>query len=135
MFLKIRRKDTKQASTLDPVTLVIKPLDKNQFGISPAAALQLTTMLAYQSPEHQYFRVAIKGGGCSGLSIHYEFGAVRPTDLVFSEAGINLCIDKKSLGVLGGSTLHWREQLGVGEFMLLNNPAAKQCSCGQSFSL
>lgn len=134
MFLKIRKKDA-ELGLVDHESVDIKPLAKNQIGISTAAVVQLKSLLAQQDPEHQYFRVGIRGGGCSGLSIHYEFCTKRATDLVFSESGINLCIDPKSLGVLGGATLHWREQLGLGEFILLNNPSAKQCSCGKSFSL
>ena len=60
---------------------------------------------------------------------------MRPNDIIFEEDSARVCIDPKSLSLLGGATLHYRQSLGVGELALLNNPSEKQCSCGKSFAL
>jgi iron-sulfur cluster assembly protein len=134
-LLKIKRKGERNAAPTDDVGLSILALGPELLGISDQAALRIEVLLKEQNQVGFYLRVAIKGGGCSGLTIHYEFcEKTRPNDVVFSKDLVKICIDPKSLSILGGATLHFREHLGVGEFLLLNNPAAKQCSCGQSFS-
>lgn len=135
-LLKITRKGERKAPIADPAALLIEPLESGVIGLSDAACERIEFLLKEKGQPEYYLRVAIKGGGCSGLTIHYEFcETTRPTDVVFQKNQAKICIDPKSLSILGGSTLHFREHLGVGEFLLLNNPAAKQCSCGQSFSL
>jgi iron-sulfur cluster assembly protein len=135
-LLKIKRKGEKdvghQANGLDAAILV----PKDKLGISDAAAVRIEELLTEKEGADLYFRVAIRGGGCSGLSIHYEFcESLRPKDVVFTKNRAQVVIDEKSLSILGGATVHCEDYLGSKEFKLLNNPAEKQCSCGQSFSL
>lgn len=136
-LLKIKRKkerNTGIAATDDNAKLV--PLAKGELGISDAAASRIAELMREKGNSDLYFRVAIRGGGCSGLSIHYEFcDQSRPNDVVFTKNDARLVIDQKSLSILGGATLHCSDYLGSKEFKLVNNPAEKQCSCGQSFSL
>lgn len=136
-FFKIGRSgERKQKSDLPPDELLIKPLPHDQLGISDQARDHIKRLLEQKAQPELYLRVAIRGGGCSGLSLHYEFcEAQTPRDLVFSNDGVRVVIDQKSLSILGGATLHAREYLGSHEFVLVNNPAEKQCSCGKSFSL
>jgi iron-sulfur cluster assembly protein len=134
-LLKIKRKGERQP-LVESSNEQIEILPKNQLGISDAAALRIDELMREKDDENLYFRVAIRGGGCSGLSIHYEWTKdLRPNDLIFSKNNARVIIDSKSLSILGGATLHCRNYLGSVEFMLENNPSAKQCSCGQSFSL
>jgi iron-sulfur cluster assembly protein len=133
-LLKIKRKGEKQP--VDALAEQLEILPKDQLGISDVAQARIEQLAQEKGEQATYLRVAIRGGGCSGLSIHYEWAQEpRPNDVVFSKKNARVIIDSKSLGILGGATLHCREYLGSIEFMLLNNPAAKQCSCGQSFSL
>lgn len=134
-LLKIKRKGEEKAIH-DPHLAEIAVLSKDELGISLQAAQRIQTLLEEKGQKNWFLRVGIKGGGCSGLTIHYEFcESSQPNDSVFTNHGAKVCIDVKSLSVLGGATLHFREIRAVGEFMLVNNPAAKQCSCGQSFTL
>lgn len=113
----------------------IAPLPKGQFGISDRAAKKIKELLAHQ-PLEKYFRVAIRGGGCSGFSIHYSYSATKLAhDHVFSHHDAHVLIDAKSLSIISGATLDCKEYLGAGEFFLQNNPHAKSCSCGKSFAL
>ncbi|HXW53482.1 MAG TPA: iron-sulfur cluster assembly accessory protein [Myxococcota bacterium] len=133
-LLKIRRKgEEKKRHDGDDAIL---PLAKDELGVSDAAAMRINELVAAKNGESLYLRVAIRGGGCSGLSIHYEFSSEkRSNDMIFTHNKAQVIIDKKSLSILGGATLHCRDYLGSKEFYLVNNPAAKQCSCGQSFAL
>ena len=57
-------------------------------------------------------RVAVKGGGCSGLMYDLEFDAnVDPKDEVFEDNEIKILVDKKSLLYLLGTTLDFSDGL------------------------
>ena len=134
-LLKIRRSGEKDRAE-DLSAQNIEPLPKNILGISNKTAERLNFLMKQDNKMGYFLRVAIKGGGCSGLTLHYEFCEnTKPNDLVFEKNNARVCIDPKSLSLLGGATLHVREELGVGELILVNNPSEKQCSCGKSFSL
>jgi iron-sulfur cluster assembly accessory protein len=114
----------------------IGPLNSDQLGISAEAAQHIKHLSAQKEIRPVALRVSVRGGGCSGFSIHYEFTeTIKDSDLRFKADDVQVIIDRKSLGVLGGATLHCRDYLGSKSFILVNNPNAKQCSCGQSFSL
>ncbi len=50
------------------------PLGENQLGISEEAAQLIKQLIEQQG--HPLLRIAVRGGGCSGFSIHYEFTEV-----------------------------------------------------------
>lgn len=131
-----RSTDRKQKDEKPSDELAIAPLPHDQIGISDQARDHIVRLLEQKGQPELFLRVAIRGGGCSGLSLHFEFcDAATPRDLVFNKDEARVVIDQKSLSILGGATLHAREYLGSHEFVLVNNPAEKQCSCGKSFSL
>jgi len=81
-------------------------------------------------------RVAVVGGGCSGLSYKLEWVAqAAPNDIVAAvDDQISVVIDPKSALFLKGMELDHSDGLdGVG--FQFNNPNAKRsCGCGSSFS-
>jgi len=92
-----------------------------------------------QTPDH-YFRVGIRGGGCSGLSYFVDFAeAADPKDKVF-EFGpdgekVKVLIDRKSYLFLNGTEIDWKSELMKTGFEFKNPLAGKSCSCGESFSV
>ena len=80
-------------------------------------------------------RVGVQGGGCSGYSYHMEFEAApRDSDRRFSFHGLDVLVDPRSLELLNGIVLDYRE--GINSGFQWNNPnATKSCSCGESFSV
>jgi len=134
-LLKIKRKGEKRYTAQEDSANILR-LSDDVLGISDEAALHIEKLLIEKSNADLNLRVAIRGGGCSGLTIHYEFSdRLRADDKVFMKNQARVMIDPKSLKILGGATLHCRDYLGSKEFVLINNPAEKQCSCGQSFAL
>jgi|SRR5579871_2705096 len=133
-LIKIKRKGEAKQGIAEAEA--IAPLPKTELGISKDAASRITALTRAKDDAELYLRVAIRGGGCSGLSLHYELvNDVRNNDIIFTCDDAKVIIDKKSLSLLGGATLHCRDYLGSQEFYLVNNPVEKQCSCGQSFAL
>jgi iron-sulfur cluster assembly protein len=81
-------------------------------------------------------RVAVKGGGCSGLMYDLDFDNTElDTDRVFEDNGIRIAVDKKSLLYLAGTSLDFSDGLNGKGFQFVNPNASRTCGCGESFSI
>ena len=81
-------------------------------------------------------RVAVKGGGCSGLSYDLSFDTQQNSDDTLAEdKGVKILIDKKSLLYLIGTELNYSDGLNGKGFEWINPNASRTCGCGESFSL
>ncbi len=80
----------------------------------------------------KYFRISVKGGGCSGFKYNFSFeNSISEEDILFN----NAVIDKSSLEIINGSTIDFKVEL-IGESFVINNPkASSSCGCGLSFSV
>jgi len=79
-----------------------------------------------------YFRISVKGGGCSGFKYDFSFDdKIKSDDKVFDKT----LIDKNSLEIINGSTIDFKKEL-IGNSFVINNPkASSSCGCGLSFSV
>jgi len=95
-------------------------------------AIKQINHLLSQKDKGSFFRIAIKGGGCSGFQ--YDFSVDKKPqedDLKFE----NILIDKTSADMLKGSEVDYVSEL-IGNSFKLSNPKSKSsCGCGVSFSL
>ena len=96
------------------------------------AIKQINNLLS-KKDKGSYFRIAIKGGGCSGFK--YDFSLLikiqKYEDLKFN----NIIIDKTSADLLKGSEVDFASDL-IGDSFKISNPQSKSsCGCGVSFSL
>ena len=79
-----------------------------------------------------FFRIAIKGGGCSGFQYDFSFDKVANDDDLMQN---NILIDKTSADLLKGSEIDYVKEL-IGDQFKISNPQSKSsCGCGVSFSL
>ena len=87
-------------------------------------------------PAASFVRVSVTSGGCSGLSYDLKFVAsAEEGDELFSESGVSILVEKKSLLYLVGTTLEYSGGLN-GKGFVFNNPnASRTCGCGESFSV
>ena len=94
-------------------------------------AVERINQLIAKKPSGTFFRIAVKGGGCSGFK--YDFTFDRKTDendLKYK----NIVVDKSSLDMLKGSEIDFSEEL-IGNSFKISNPKTKSsCGCGISFS-
>ena len=95
-------------------------------------AIKQINNLLVEKAKGSFFRIAIKGGGCSGFQYDFSFDTkAEQDDLVFN----NVLIDKKSAELLNGSEVDYVSEL-IGESFKITNPQTKSsCGCGVSFSL
>lgn len=81
-------------------------------------------------------RVAVKGGGCSGLMYDLNFASEsQPGDMVFEDKGVKVMVDRKSLLYLAGTELQYSGGLNGKGFVFHNPNASRTCGCGESFAV
>ena len=95
-------------------------------------ALKQIGNLLSKKDKGSFFRIAIKGGGCSGFQYEFTFDQSKAVDDLIYE---NILIDKASADLLKGSQVDYVSEL-IGEQFKITNPQTKSsCGCGVSFSL
>jgi iron-sulfur cluster assembly protein len=83
--------------------------------------------------ESKSLRIAVVGGGCSGLSYKLSFDETREGDKVLECDGTVIVIDPKSALYIRGMMLDFTDGLS-GTGFTFNNPGTKSCGCGSSFN-
>tara|TARA_B100001029_G_scaffold178392_1_gene185058 strand:- start:477 stop:794 length:318 start_codon:yes stop_codon:yes gene_type:complete len=95
------------------------------------ALKQINTLLS-KKDRGSFFRIAIKGGGCSGFQYEFTFDdTIAEDDLNYK----NILIDKTSADLLKGSEVDYVNELIGSQFKISNPQSKSSCGCGVSFSL
>ena len=109
--------------------------DERLIKVLPGAARKITSLLAKQGRTNGVLRVAVVGGGCSGLQYKMDLqDAPASRDILVESGGIKVVVDPKSALYVTGSELDYIDALQDGGFKVKNPNAATSCSCGESFS-
>lgn len=102
--------------------------------ITDDADMQVKTLLN-SLPDDVGLRLAVKGGGCSGLSYDLQFGNEEENDTILERDGYSVYIDQKSMIYLKGMSLDFDASLQGKGFVFVNPNATQTCGCGESFSM
>lgn len=106
---------------------LIKVLDK--------ASEKINHLLEMQGRPEGGLRIAVVGGGCSGLQYQMDLvDAPRHRDIRVRSNRVSVLIDPKSALFVTGSELDYSDDLQQGGFKVTNPKASVTCSCGESFS-
>src|SRR3954465_9084959 len=109
--------------------------DERLIKVTPSAAKRVSTLLQRQNRPQGVLRVAVVGGGCSGLQYKMDLqDGPANRDILVESAGIKVVVDPKSALYVTGSELDYVDALQDGGFKVKNPNAATSCSCGESFS-
>ena len=112
-----------------------KPMGKG-IGLTDSAVSRLRRLLAERNTPEAGLRIAVKGGGCSGLAYHREWTEKsRERDKIFEREGVRIFIDPKSYLYLMGTELVFEEGLLASGFKLQNPNVKAACGCGDSFTV
>jgi iron-sulfur cluster assembly protein len=108
----------------------------NIISITDKAIEEIKRISIKDNPEgSKGLRLAVTGGGCSGLSYKIEFSDEKAKDNILEFNGVKVFIDPKSVIYLKGIVLDFKDGLN-GKGFVFDNPNAKNtCGCGESFSL
>src|SRR5215472_7540624 len=108
--------------------------DERLIKLTPSAAGKVGSLLARQGRPAGVLRVAVVGGGCSGLQYKMDLqDGPANRDILVETSGVRVVVDPKSALYVTGSELDYEETLDGG-FKVKNPNAAASCSCGESFS-
>jgi len=109
--------------------------DERLIKVSANAAKKVGSLLARQGRAQGVLRVAVVGGGCSGLQYKMDLqDGPANRDILVESGGIKVVVDPKSALYVTGSELDYVDALQDGGFKVKNPNAATSCSCGESFS-
>lgn len=109
--------------------------DERLIKVTADAARKVSSLLQKQGRTNGVLRVAVVGGGCSGLQYKMDLqDAPARRDILVETGGIKVVVDPKSAVYVTGSELDYTEALQDGGFKVKNPNAATSCSCGESFS-
>lgn len=99
------------------------------------ASEKLRSLLERQGRANGALRVAVIGGGCSGLQYKMDLvDGPANRDILVESNLVRVVIDPKSALFVSGSELDFSDDLQKGGFKVTNPNAVAHCSCGESFS-
>jgi|SRR5579862_2426439 len=108
--------------------------DERLIKLTASAAAKVGTLLTRQGRPTGVLRVAVVGGGCSGLQYKMDLqDGPANRDILVETSGVRVVVDPKSALYVTGSELDYLDALDGG-FKVKNPNAATSCSCGESFS-
>ena len=115
--------------------LAVRAGDERLIKVTDAAARKVSALLARQGRARGVIRVAVIGGGCSGLQYKMDLqDGPAHRDFLVESAGVRVVVDPKSALYVTGSELDFVDSLEETGFKVRNPNAASTCSCGESFS-
>lgn len=108
--------------------------EKQVIILTEAAAFRIKEMQKHNEEEGAYLRVAVHGGGCSGLSYGMNFDRnMNEDDYQDEQHGITIIVSKEDAPILMGTKIDYKQSLMGGGFTIDNPNAIASCGCGQSF--
>jgi iron-sulfur cluster assembly protein/iron-sulfur cluster insertion protein len=103
--------------------------------LTDAASSKVKELLDAEGNPQMFLRVAVRPGGCSGMSYEMFFDSDLASDDVKAEFGpVKVVVDPASEQYLTGATLDFKDGLQGAGFSINNPNVTRTCGCGQSFS-
>ncbi|HEU4400976.1 MAG TPA: iron-sulfur cluster insertion protein ErpA [Candidatus Polarisedimenticolia bacterium] len=103
--------------------------------ITEKAASEIKSLMEKEGLQDHGLRVAVAGGGCSGMSYRLNFEKdPADGDKVLETQGVRVFVDTKSYLFLNGTVLDYTSGLSGTGFVFQNPNAKSTCGCGNSFS-
>jgi len=103
--------------------------------VTENASRKLISLLEKQGRPNGALRVAVIGGGCSGLQYKMDLvDGPANRDILVQTSNVRVVVDPKSALFVSGSVLDYSEDLQKGGFKVTNPNAVAHCSCGESFA-
>ena len=122
-------------STSETITTVGIGRRPSPISLSDTASAKVKELLAQEGDDNLALRVAVRPGGCSGLSYDMFFDTERAEDDNEQAYGeVKVVVDPASAQYLAGASLDYKDGLQGAGFAINNPSAQRTCGCGQSFS-
>lgn len=103
--------------------------------VTEDAARHIARLVQRKGGPGSFFRIGVKGGGCSGLEYMMKLDTeLREKDLAIEAEGVQIVCDPKSAKFLQDSVLVFTGNLLGGGLSFENPNAERSCGCGTSFT-
>lgn len=123
------------ATTGGDTGITFKTGNEKLVRLTPKAAGKVSGLLQKQGRADGALRVAVVGGGCSGLQYKMDLvNGPANRDILVRSQEVNVVVDPKSALFVSGSEVDFSDDLQKGGFKVTNPNAEAHCSCGESFS-
>jgi iron-sulfur cluster assembly protein/iron-sulfur cluster insertion protein len=104
--------------------------------LTETATTKVKELMEAEGQPELFLRVAVRPGGCSGMSYEMFFDSEKAADDIVESygEGVTVVVDPASAQHLGGASLDYKDGLQGAGFTINNPNAQRTCGCGQSFS-
>ena len=104
--------------------------------LTPKAIEMTKKAISEEGLENHGLRIAVRGGGCSGLEYALDFAdSSRMGDTVLELDGLKIYVDMASYQYLKGTVIDYVSGLQGSGYKFNNPNDKKSCGCGSSFSM
>ena len=104
--------------------------------LSDNAATRIKEILADVELNSIGVRVAVKSGGCAGMSYVMEYAKeVNPNDEVIEDKGVKDFVDAAAIMYLLGTEMDYKKEEFSSSFVFNNPNESERCGCGESFKV
>lgn len=134
-LIETDEEDSGTSAAFDGIDTVENTVDGPPVCLTKRAVQQVRKILSQQQTDNKLFlRVAVEGGGCSGLS--YKLGLDHKTDQdeIIESHGLEVIVDSKHMMYLQGISIDYPDGLDARGFTFDNPNASETCGCGSSFA-
>lgn len=108
--------------------------EKRVIELTEAAAFRIKEMQQHNEEEGSFLRVAVHGGGCSGLSYGMNFEEnMQENDYIDEQHSIKIIVNQTDAPIIMGTKIDYKQSLMGGGFTIDNPNAIASCGCGTSF--
>ena len=119
----------------EPPVINYKVGNERLIKVTENASRKLNSLLEKQGRPTGALRVAVIGGGCSGLQYKMDLvDGPANRDIMVQSSNVRVVVDPKSALFVSGSLLDYSDDLQKGGFKVTNPNAVAHCSCGESFA-
>jgi|TARA_B110000967_G_scaffold160514_1_gene166409 iron-sulfur cluster assembly protein len=104
--------------------------------LSDNAAGRIKEIMSGTSNNSIGVRVAVKSGGCAGMSYVMEYTkTINPNDEVIEDKGVKVYVDAAAVMYLLGTEMDYKTEEFSSSFVFNNPNESERCGCGESFKV
>ena len=104
--------------------------------LSENAAERIKEIMSSDENNSIGVRVAVKSGGCAGMSYVMEYTKkINPNDEIIEDKGVKLFIDAAAVMYLLGTEMDYKKEEFSSTFVFNNPNETERCGCGESFKI
>jgi iron-sulfur cluster assembly protein len=104
--------------------------------LSDNAASRIKEIMAGVESNSVGVRIAVKTGGCAGMSYVMEYAKeINPNDEIIEEKGVRVFVDAAAVMYLLGTEMDYKKEEFSSSFVFNNPNETERCGCGESFKV